>query len=194
MGSELGSGKSKLQDLIIELMNKGRCDVDDANINIELEHEEVHEGNSFVVTVTAAVATSLSVSLKTGTTKEIHMTVGYASESKAHLDYIEETAITATTGTATDIINRYRDSPKTSTVLQNKSGAFVAGKVTVDATTVGGNTIITHYTWADKKYGFNRRGIAEYILMANTEYEFLLTSDDGAKGLHLELNWYEVTV
>ena len=65
----------------------------------------------------------------------------------------------------------------------------------VAATTAGSPTIInTHYNWADKRFGAENRGISEFELKIDTEYEFLLTSDDGAKGLHIELNWYEVTV
>ena len=80
-----------------------------------------------------------------------------------------------------------------STVLQNKSGSFVAdNKILIDATVVGGTVISEHYNWSDKKYGANRRGLAEYILKEDTQYEFLLTSDDGYKGLHIEINWYEV--
>lgn len=189
--ARIGEGKSRLQDLIIELINKGR-DFDNSSITIEVEHYEIHEGNSFVVCVVVASGTSLSISFKTNT-KKIHMLVCYSSESKSHMEYIEGVTITATTGTEEIIFNRDRNSDNESTVLQNKSGAFVAdNKVLIDATTTGGTSIVEHSNWVDKKYGTSRRGIGEYILKTDTEYEFLLTSDDGAKGLHIDLNWYEV--
>lgn len=191
--TQLGEGKSKIQDLMIEHMNKARDSVDEANIGITLSHHEVHHGRSFTVVTTVAAGASRSLSFKTGTTKQLHLVIGYASESTAHIEYKEGVAITATTGTEILIINRDRNSATISTVLQNKSGSFVAdNKILIDATTVGGTVISTHVNWSDKKYGASRRGLGEYILKEDTQYEFILTSDDGAKGLHIELNWYEV--
>ena len=216
--ADLGSGRSRSQDLMIEsqalltglqalitqlidqdvgtlittLTNTARDDVDNAGIVIELEHHEIHEGKSYSVCISDASAASLSVSFRTPETQEIHIVISYGTESASHLEIIEGTAITATTGTEEDIHNRDRNSTNVSTLLQNKSGAFVAdSKVLIDATTAGGTVIAKHYNWVDKKVGAERRGIAERILKFDTQYEILLTSDDGAKGLHIDLNWYE---
>lgn len=193
--SAKGDGKSKLQDLIIELLNKGRDEVDNANISIELEHHEVHEEKSFHIDAVVAADTSVSISFKTNSITEIHLVISYASQSASHIEYKEGVVITATTGTEKAVINRDRNSTNECSLLQNKSGVFVAdNKVLIGATTTGGTSITEHPNWVDKKYGTNRRGEGEFILKHDTEYEFILTSDDGDKGLHIDLNWYEVDV
>jgi len=184
--------RSHLTDLIKEFKEQ-YIDENEAYSSIDFAHHEVHEENSFNVCATAAATASKSISFKTGTGKQLHIILSYATESAAHVEVKEGVAITATSGTEDVIINRDRNSSKISTVLQNKSGAFVAdNKVLIDATTVGGTIIADHKTWSTKHYGVQRRGNGEWILKEDTEYEIILTSDDGSKGLHLELNWYEI--
>jgi len=192
--TDLINKMTDVQTEVTTLTNTGRDGIAaDSAVTIELEHHEIHLGNSFTLTAITELAGSLSISFKTGTTKRIHITVGYASESKAHLEHKEKVTITATTGTEQIIYNRDRNSSLASTVLQNKSGVFVAdNKVLIDATTTDGTVVTSLYNWGDKKIGAYRRGLMEYILLEDTEYEFLLTSDDGNKGLHLDLNWYEI--
>lgn len=180
---------------ITTLINTGRDEVDDAAIGITLEHHEIHEGNHYSIGVATNSAGTLSLSFKTSTTKVMHMVVSYATESKAHLNIVEGVTVTATTGTEVTVYNRNRNSDKAPTMLQNKSGAFVANsKVLQDATVANGTSIAHHQHWGDKKSGGERRGMSERELKLDTEYQMLVTSDDGDKGLHLMLDWYEVSV
>lgn len=185
---------SHLKDLIRELKNQN-IDLFEGYVSISFDHHEIHEENSYYASASVASDSSISISFKTGVGKRLHILVAYASEAASHIEYKEGVTITATTGTEKDLRNRDRNSSNESTVLQNKSGSFLAdNNFLVGATTTGGTAIVTHVNWADKKFGTERRGIAEWILEEDTEYEFLLTSDAGDQGLHIDLNWYEVNV
>jgi len=191
--------RSHLKDLISDFttllqsfMNNNVYNINYSYSIIEFEHHQIHEGRYFTAEVVETLGASLSLSFKTGS-KEIHIIINYTTESKAHIEYKEGVTITATTGTEKALINRKRDSSNNSTLLQNKSGSYVAdNKILVGATVGGGSVIVTHYNWGDKKTGAVRRGVGEYVLKKNTVYSFLLSSDDGDKGLHLDLNLYEL--
>jgi len=117
----------------------------------------------------------------------------FASESKVHVQLLQGGVITATTGTEVNVFNHNHNSSNVSTILQNKSGAYVAGmKVLKDATVSAGTIKAEDYEFVSKKEGAKGRASAEFDLAVNTVYEILLTSDDGSKGLHLEINWYEI--
>lgn len=191
----LNTLSTTLNALITTFMNQ-HIDDGDSYVGINFAHHEVHEGNSyFIATLLATGGAALrSISFKTGIGRQLHLIINWNTESKATLTLTEGTAITATTGTQAQIYNKDRNSARMSNVLNNKSGAFVAdGKVLIDATTVGGTVIRTLGTWSDRKQGSKDRGTFEKILKQDTEYEILITSNDGNKGLGLELNWYEHT-
>jgi len=176
--------RSHLKDLIKDLRDQ---------YGITLEHYRIHQSKSFHISIVASAAASLSMSFKTGTSKQLHMIVSYASESKSHIQYMEGGVITATSGTQKTIYNRNRNSSRVSTVLENKSGSYVAdNKILQDATVSAGTVLAHHQHWGDKKAGIGRRGSSEWKLALDTVYSFLLTSDDGSKGLHIMLNWYEI--
>jgi len=65
-------------------------------------------------------------------------------------------------------------------------------KVLKDATVSAGTIKAEDYEFVSKKEGAKGRASGEFDLAVNTVYQILLTSDDGDKGLHLELNWYEL--
>jgi len=176
--------RSHLKDLIKDLRDQ---------YGISLEHYRIHQGNSFHISIAVVAAASLSLSFKTGTSKRLHMLISYASESESHIEYKEDVVITATSGTQKTVYNRDRESSRISTLLENKSGSYVAdNKMLQDATVSAGTVFAHHQHWGDKKAGIGRRGSHEWKLALNTVYQFLLTSDDGSKGLHIMLNWYEL--
>ncbi len=130
-------------------------DSDKSYVSIAFPHHEVHEGNMYVAFITVAAGSSVSLSFKTPPDKIIHFLFGdYASESGAHVQLKEEVTITATTGTEITVFNHNRNSSNEPTVLQNKSGAFVAdGKILKDATTTGGTVVAEDYEFTTKKEG-----------------------------------------
>lgn len=189
-----GNGISGTINENLVLLKNQHIDQDESYVTIDFPHHEVHEGNSFNVCSSVAAEVLRSVSFKTSNGKRMHLVINYNTESSAHIELKEGVTITATTGTEQAVINRDRNSGKKAELLSNKSGAWLASNmVLIDATVGGGSAILTKYSWTNKDAGTQLRGSAEWILKEDTEYEILLTSDDGAKGLDLELSWYEHT-
>lgn len=159
------------------------------------EHHEIHEGDSYIADkeVTAA---SLDLAFKVPAgTKRMHLIFQWATESKAHIEIHEGRTWTAGTGSTVTIFNRDRNSGSTSQVEEDTGGAFAANMAVVqDPTGQAGGTIIhDEYVWSDKRQTVRNRDVAEFILKNNETYVVKLTSDDGAKGLHTALHWYEHT-
>lgn len=164
-------------------------------IFINLEHHEIHEGDSYIADkeVTAA---SLDLAFKVPAgTKRMHLIFQWAAESKAHVEIYEGRTWTAGTGSTVTIFNRDRNTPKSSQVQEDTGGSFVANMAVIqDPTGQAGGTIIhDEYSWSDKKQTVRNRDVAEFILKNDETYVVKLTSDDGAKGLHIALHWYEHT-
>lgn len=169
--------------------------LDDMRPIIHFPHHEIHKGYFFSVTVDNSSATSLSLSFKTPKDTLIHMSIHMGSESASHMQVNEDVTIQAESGTETSIINRNRYLDKDSEMKQNKSGSFVAdNNVLLDATMDdSGTTIEETYYFNDNNFVQGReRKTQEFVLKEDTEYEYKLISDDGAKGLEIQLNWYEV--
>lgn len=173
----------------------GRDEYEDARISIDLPHHMIHEGKHYMC-MKNKTGTSLSLSFKTPEDSEIHMLVLINTASSAHLEIKEEVTITATSGTQISLFNRNRNSSNTSGLLENKSGTFVADeKLLQDATVSGGASIETFYVFGEGNPnnfpGNGKRSSNEIELLKDTEYQVLLTSDDGSQGLFILLDWYE---
>jgi len=161
---------------------------------LDMEHHFIHEGSHFTAFAVVTNGASLSISFKTPSDIEVHVIHSINTESKAHIEILEDVTVTATSGTEVTIFNRNRSSNISSKLLQNKSGSFVAnGKVLKDATITGGTAVDTYYTFTGKNVGMRRRDNNEFVCKKDTEYTIKLTSDDGNKGLYIQLDWYELT-
>lgn len=164
-------------------------------IFIALEHHEIHEGDSYIVDVKVTAASlDLAFKIPSGT-KRMHSVFQWAAESKAHFELCEGRTWNAGTGSTGTIFNRDRNNPNISQVQGDAGGSFVANMSVVQDPTgqTGGTVIHDEYSWSDKKQTVRSRDIAEFILKNDETYVAKLTSDDGSKGLHVALHWYEHT-
>lgn len=164
---------------------------------IEYEHHEVHGGSMYRAEALTASGTSVSIGFKTPAgTKRAHMTIAYISESKCHVSIDEGHAWTTNTGAVYAPVNMRRDSSNTSMLLEDRTATpdFTAGGVLVNPTADTAGTVIKNlYSFAGKQVGDEGSTRHELILDVDQTYLITLTSDDGAKGLQLVLEWYEHT-
>jgi hypothetical protein len=144
-----------------------------------------------------ASGTAVSIGFKTPAgTKRAHMTIAFAAESKCHVSIDEGHAWTTDTGTVYAPVNMRRDSSNTSVLLEDKTATpdFTAGGVLVNPTADTAGTVIENmYSFTSKQTGDSGARRHELILDVDQTYLITLTSDDGAKGLQLVLEWYEHT-
>lgn len=171
--------------------------VTDGLVMIDYEHHEHHSGSAYAVQVFTASGTAVSIAFKTPSgTKKAHIVAEFAAESKAHLTTYEGTVWTTNTGTVVAPKQQNRSSANTSMLLEDKTAtpAFTAGGVLQNPTITTAGTVISNiYTFASKQTGSSGAKRHELILDADETYSFVLTSDDGAKGLQIRLYWYEHT-
>lgn len=161
---------------------------------IEVPHYMIHLGDSYVCEILTTNTVSLCFRVPAGTI-EPHLTVLWAAESKATFQLWEGRTWTAQSGTLQTFFNRHRDSVNESVLQEDEtSGAFQAtGKLVLTPTLQANGTMIdTGRTWSDKRETTTARETLEFILREDETYVALLTSDDGNRGTHLTLNWYEV--
>lgn len=166
-------------------------------IAVESSHHELHEGHSLGVSA-AVTATTLSFAFRVPAgTKRNHLLFEWAAEDKATFTVHQERTWTTNTGTVVAPGNRDHNSAIESQLEEDKSDTpnWTAGGVLQDATLVADGTIKhIEQSWAAKNAGGAReRGLYECILENGKTYVFLLTSNNGAKGLWVHLSFYEHT-
>lgn len=170
-------------------------------IVITVPHHEIHEGASFSVDhLEVGAGFSLCFKVPAGT-KRCHMVISWTAESKGEIQLWEGREWDAETGSLKTIYNRDRNSSNTSQIQENQSSAsFVANSaviLTPDNIGTGSNaagTEVHHWeTWSDKKTTYRDRGLNEWILKNDEVYVVTFVSNDGSKGAHVELDWYEHT-
>lgn len=165
----------------------------DSLVVLEEPHHMIHQGKSFVCEFLSTNTISLCFNVPVGD-MEMHMVISWAAESKATFGFWEGRTWTQGSGTTQAILNRKRSSLTTSVLQENETAAtFAATSKMVKTPTLQANGILLHpqQTWSDKRETFEARGVEEFDLKAGP-YVVLLTSNDGAKGTHLIINWYEV--
>ncbi len=170
-------------------------------VALSYAHHEIHAGSSFVTGAksTPASGAALELAFKVGAAKTAHMVVRWETQAQATLELIEGASWTTNTGTLAPIHCRNRESPGTSTIEEDKTAtpAFApSGNVLVDPTAVTGGTVLkTQTTWSTRNAGGGGdRGLREFVLKKGELYVVRLTNDDAAaRGVELELDWYEET-
>lgn len=168
-----------------------------AIVSITNDHHKINSGKKFCAFASSDAAASLNISLKTPATGAVHLVASFASESKAHLTIEEGGSWTTNTGTVFAPINKDRNSSSTSGLLEDKTAtpAFTAGGVLVGVTSPsGGDIVMQSYSFGERQSGMNSGSQCEsdeIVLEAGQTYSIILTSDDGSKGLHLYVEWYE---
>lgn len=166
-------------------------------ITIDVQHHEIHEGDSFSATHNATLANTgtISLSFKTpNTTKQPHFTFLGRSSGEAHICLNEGVSVTPGTGNQHPAYNRKRDSVNETDLLEDTAGGgFVAGNIAEGATVAGGACIYEEHFGAGQTRGGATAGRNEFLLAPDTEYEVLLTSEAAANDCELILDYYEHT-
>jgi len=160
---------------------------------IDIVHHRIHQCCVFKVdSVSAATSLDLAFKVPDGD-KRTHFFFQWAAESMAHIQIYEGRTWTPGTGSKTPIYNRDRNSPNESYLLEDTTGEFIASMGVVKDPTGQSGGVVLHdeWTWSDRKETARSRDISEFILKNDTTYVLKLTSDDGVKGLHGVMHWYE---
>ncbi len=166
-----------------------------APLGISVEHHEIHEGDAYSITHYTAGGTAVALAFKTPAgTKRCHALWEWMSEDKAHFEAGVATW-TGSTGSDQEPVNHNDGSVKTSGVLSDTSGSFVANDAIEDPTSLSiTGQIAYEASYTSKNAGGDEaRGVHEYVLAPETQYGFVLTSDNGSKGLWFRVTWYEHT-
>ncbi len=151
---------------------------------IDAAHAEVHEGEAFMVSGSAAAAAEATYEVRFQTPnsmKECHMMFKASSSLEMRVQIFETTTKTHVGNNALTPLNRNRNSNETSTAtVCHTPGDTGDGDVMFDETV--GTT---------GKSGGITRSDAEFILKRNTAYLVKLTSNKASNTLNAELDWYE---
>jgi hypothetical protein len=153
-------------------------------VRIDHVHNQLHLGNSFVVTsvVSLGAGTSFYCAIKPDG-KEIHMAMLCAFSGNGGTVTLSEGA-TLSAGTPVTPLNRDRGSTKTSSVT------FVH----TPTITNEGTPLVTMHIDASSQSGTRERSTEEMILKSNTWYLIKITIDSGQTAIFSgRMDWYEIT-
>ncbi len=168
-------------------------------VQIDSSHHEVHEGESFrafVVDTSLASAETLSFAFKTPPSPDlVHMIVAFITNGDAHIELLQAPTWTANQSDTTQTIQNAIRGGRSSFILENTNQAgFVASDVMiVNATGLSGGTAIdTTYTFIANNGGQGGgRDVEEWVLLPDTQYAVVLTSDESGNAGQIKLAWYE---
>lgn len=178
---------------------------------IDNAHVEIHEGDSYSaqysVTTGAALGARSGLYFKTPPStagKTIHLIAEFAATLGSDFRILEAPTIAANTGShANAIINRNRNSSKTSLVLDNantpaanKFTTLTEAQIAGDGTFALGTVLRTAPVLAGSgpfAAGGVSRDTQEYVLKFDTKYILLLTTTTASATTHWILaDWYEI--
>ena len=171
--------------------------VDDVSASlqaIDMTHQKIHKGVSFVSTFEATLSTdgTISLSFRTpDTTQWAHLTFFGRASGEANIMLIENPTITLETGTLQPAFNRNRNSANVTTLSDSSTAAWTPGNITLDATQSGGTVIYEEHFGAGQTRGGATTGREEFMLKPNEEYVILLTSEANTNDCEIILDWYE---
>lgn len=162
-------------------------------------HYQIHEGNSYNVTIDNESMGSgdlLALGFKTGT-GECHMVIGVTSKDAAKLYLYEDATWSGgQTGTQVQIQNRNRRSSNMSNLYDDWRASGVwesSGMVKIGMTGVIGTNIHHLHMFGAKAWEHQQsRGSAEFILDTGTQYAVVLEALVATNAGHVTLNWYEI--
>jgi len=168
-----------------------------AQVVLDHVHHEVHEGDSYKVEVvdeSMADNDTLIVAFKTHATKRPHLYFNFTTLAGGHVELIEGPTWDTATGTNVPAINRLRVPPlNVSSLLQDTSGAFVAGGVVKNPVNLAGGVVIgTIYGFGKNQFSAQGSG-PEVVLAPGVTYALRFTADGGSNAGQLTLRWYEHT-
>ena len=184
---------------IVDKHNTVSAGVDDISGSLQIiafAHHEIHEGDSFVATADATLATdgTIVLSFRTpDTAKWSHMTLLARSSGEANVQLVENPTVTLSAGASHPAFNRNRNSATVTTLSDSSTAAWVPGSITLGGTQSGGTMIYEEHFGAGQTRGGATAGRNEFVLKQDEEYAIILTSEANANDCELILDWYEHT-
>jgi hypothetical protein len=161
-------------------------DITGALVQIGVVHHEVHEGDTFIVSLAStAIANNANIAilLRTGNSRYGHLSWYVSAGGDAEFEFIESPTVT-NAGTAMTEFNAKRYSTGTAQITAFHTPTVAGGTIIIDAIIGGG-------TGGTSAGGVLRSG-AEIILSTNTDYLLRLTNIAGnAQPAGLVIEWYE---
>jgi len=171
---------------------------------IATAHQKIHDGKHFNVIFTNECTNTdeqTVIAFKTPVSGEIHLIFAASSTALATAFIYKDTSIDVGEGTEKTPQNRNQQSATVPTVLSIESTPSVGEVTTYNETQAAGANITTTTEVTSRPLGAaavprsiggESRGTQEWILEADTEYAFVVNSDDNNDNIHwIELDWYE---
>ena len=168
----------------------------EAQIIIDYEHHDLHEGSMYHVHTSAAggSATKATISFTTpNTAKWFHLVFFYRSNVEALFTMGEGATVTASSGTDYLARNRNRNIADTSTCISAGSAGGAKYVTTGGTVTNFGATVDIDHFGSGQKTGGADRANNEWVLKQNTTYAFEVESQAATSEVGLALTWYEHT-
>ncbi len=171
---------------------------------IEWAHKRVHDGKHFNVSFTNTctnIGEQTVIALNTPATGQIHLTMTASITALATAFIYKDTSIDVDEGTEKTPQNRNQQSIITPTVSSIEASPSEGEVTTYDETQAANANITTATEILSRPLGAvsgpfpvggEARGQQEWILEANTQYAFVINSDDVNDNIHwISLDWYE---
>ena len=156
---------------------------------IDVGHHEIHEGDVFCMAVNDDIASGQAIELlftPPDSTKRFHFLWEYACTVEGNLTVIEGVT-TVSGGTTETPVNHNRNSAKTSTSTESKSG-----NVATPLSYSGGSTIWEEHFGAGR-VGSSGSRVNEWIAKSGVPTVFRLESETAGGEGWLSVVWYEHT-
>ena len=180
-----------------------------SSVTITYEHHEVHQGDAFITHIENTctnIGEMTVLAFNTPNTKEwIHMSASAHATSGASFTIVEAPSIDPdeSTSEATPY-NRNRNHANTPVISSIETTPVVGEVSFFNETAAAAANITTTVTLWDETIGETGnlvsksagagRGQIEFILKQNTQYAFILTSDDANDNVHsIALSFYQHT-
>ena len=167
----------------------GPLDIDNSThhiIAITQEHHEIHDGRSFVASISGAGGngTEISIGFTTANgSRWVHAIHSATSSVEANFKIWESPTISG--DNILTPINRNRN-------VGIASESILLNIPTISGTSPTSGTKMVEEHFGDGKTGGESRAtLQEFILKSGTDYLYTLTSEAASADLSLELNWYE---
>jgi len=179
-----------------------------ADVGIGIEHNMVHDGESYSVSFSNAVTNQNEQSViafrTPATGPKIHLLISASATALTTLSLVEAPSIDNGEGTQAVARNRNRSSSNTSSVRSIEAAETVGSITTFNETQAAGaniteSTIIYSEQFGasgnpQSKSGGGKRDEFERVLAPDTEYAIILNADDDNTNQHaISLSWYEYT-
>lgn len=170
-------------------------------IGILSPHHKIHEKAAFatvIVNESMGADEELVAAFKTPVgLKQPHLTYEFMCLVDGHIDVIEGATWDAETGTLVPVLNRFRETVPTSSIILENSGqeAFTASNAIIqDPDNVAGAGTPAVHSFGVKNFATSQGGSRdEWILMPDTQYVIRLTAGSAANKGQIILKWYEHT-